>query len=295
MNQQAPFRTLSLLELARHVNTLQYNDEIVGVRVRTSRVSSPTPIRVEAFMVCLYRNVPESISFNMREYRVSRNALIVMHPNSFVTRTGSAPDGQVMVLVISREIMEEIIPKVTDLLPVLINTHGSPIFGLSDEEADLLQEGFEMVFRHLPDPDTPFKRSKILCMVQALLYEIMEMRIRNTPAPPPRKSRSEEIMAKFLVAVNENFRTFRKVSQYAELLCITPKHLSSVVKEVSGRTADQWIDTYVVMEAKVLLHSTDLTIQEIATRLNFPNQSFFGKYFKHHTGYTPTAYRLKHS
>ena len=64
-----------------------------------------------------------------------------------------------------------------------------------------------------------------------------------------------------------------------------------MVKEISGRTAGEWIENYVTVEAKVLLRSTDLTIQEIASRLNFTNQSFFGKYFKHQTGMSPSEYR----
>ena len=98
-------------------------------------------------------------------------------------------------------------------------------------------------------------------------------------------------MAKFILAVSEHFRTHRQVNYYANKLCISAKHLSSVVKEISGRTAGEWIENYVTMEAKVLLRTTDMTIQEIATNLNFLNQSFFGKYFKHITGVSPTAYR----
>lgn len=102
-------------------------------------------------------------------------------------------------------------------------------------------------------------------------------------------------MAKFIIAVSESFRERREVSWYAERLCITPKHLSAVCKETSGRTAGEWIESYVTMEAKVLLKSTDMTIQEIAAKLNFANQSFFGKYFKHQTGLSPTAYRRENS
>ena len=105
------------------------------------------------------------------------------------------------------------------------------------------------------------------------------------------KTRKEEIMAKFILLVSENFREQRQVSFYSDQLCVTSKHLSAVVKEISGRTAGDWIENYVTVEAKVLLRSTDMTIQEIATRLNFSNQSFFGKYFKHQTGLSPTEYR----
>ncbi|KAA6344491.1 Arabinose operon regulatory protein [termite gut metagenome] len=67
---------------------------------------------------------------------------------------------------------------------------------------------------------------------------------------------------------------------YANKLCITPKHLSKVIKESSDRSAIEWIDSYVMLEAKALLKSTNMTIQQISDELNFPSQTFFGKYFK---------------
>ena len=74
-------------------------------------------------------------------------------------------------------------------------------------------------------------------------------------------------------------------------MCITPKYLSSIVKDVSGKNAGEWITEYVILEAKVLLKSSKMDVQGIAYKLNFPNQSFFGKYFKQKTGMTPGQYR----
>ena len=72
---------------------------------------------------------------------------------------------------------------------------------------------------------------------------------------------------------------------------LTPKYLTTIIRKTTGRTASEWIDDYVVLEAKNLLKYSTMSIQEVAYSLNFPNQSFFGKYFKEHTGLTPTAYR----
>jgi AraC-like DNA-binding protein len=81
------------------------------------------------------------------------------------------------------------------------------------------------------------------------------------------------------------------VSNYAKKLCITAKHLSAVVKNVSGQSPTDIINSYVILDAKISLTTTDMTIQEISARLHFPNQSFFGRYFKQHTGLSPRQYR----
>ena len=74
-------------------------------------------------------------------------------------------------------------------------------------------------------------------------------------------------------------------------MCITPKYLSEMVKAVSRRTPNEWIDNYVVMELRSLLKNTTKTVKEIAADMNFPNQSFLGKYFKEHVGLSPVSYR----
>ena len=78
---------------------------------------------------------------------------------------------------------------------------------------------------------------------------------------------------------------------YADKLCLSPKYLSKLIKEVSGKPAPEWIDSYVMLEAKHLLKYSNLPIKEIVYRLNFSNQTVFYKYFKAHTGMTPTDYR----
>ena len=80
-------------------------------------------------------------------------------------------------------------------------------------------------------------------------------------------------------------------SFYASLLHITPKYLTTIIKQVSGRSAAEWIDECVILEAKNLLKYSSMSIQQIAYYLNFPNQSFFGTYFKRRTGMSPTEYK----
>jgi AraC-like DNA-binding protein len=88
----------------------------------------------------------------------------------------------------------------------------------------------------------------------------------------------------------EHFKEAKDVSFYADKLCVSPKYLSSLVKQMVGKPAKDCIDYCIIMESKVLLNSS-YTIQEISQQLNFPNQSFFGKYFKKHTGISPLNYR----
>jgi len=83
------------------------------------------------------------------------------------------------------------------------------------------------------------------------------------------------------------------VGFYARQLCITPKYLTTLIKRISGKSVSEWIDNYVILEAKTLLKYSNMSVQEIAYYLNFPNQSFFGSYFKRNAGMSPSQYKAK--
>lgn len=106
-------------------------------------------------------------------------------------------------------------------------------------------------------------------------------------------SRQEDILWKFLTLLKQYHKEERTVNFYADKMCISPKHLSSVIKQMSHKTAHEIIADIVTMTAKRLLKTTTMSIQEISDELNFANQSFFGKFFKQNTGQSPSAYRRK--
>lgn len=96
---------------------------------------------------------------------------------------------------------------------------------------------------------------------------------------------------RFIKLVKDKFKTERFLEYYADELGVTPKHLSRTVKAQTGYSAASWIERFLILEAKILLKSTNLTIQQISDTLNFPTQSFFGKYFKKNVGVSPKLYR----
>ncbi len=252
---------------------------------------NPAPTRIDAFLICLVLSGKASVKIDLREYETESGSLIQLSPKNYITDFCSSEDFHAKVIICTPVILEHILPKLTEYIPVLINQPFTPVSRLAPDEVRSLEEYCRKLERDLTKPASLFKKQKLICLLHAMMLEILEIRHKDPASVNIKKSRKEELMAKFIIAVSEHFRTHREVAFYANQLCITPKHLSAVVKEISGRPAGEWIDQYVVMEAKVLLRNTDHTIQQIASILNFANQSFFGKYFKHMTGISPTAFR----
>lgn len=287
---------ISIRQIARNVNNDNLNEEILvfdtGISIDKEEVF---PLRINALVIAICTKGSGKIGIDLREYELKENTLIVIQPKNYLYLTQYSPDFRCAVVACSKHVVDDVLPKLTDILPILIHHRTEPVTQLTEEEAEGIKTFYHILRNKLKRPDAPFLKQQVMCMLQAALYEMMGIHQKNATCISQQRSRKEEIMAKFILAVSEDFRIERQVAYYANKLCITPKHLSSVVKEISGRTAGDWIENYVVMEAKVLLKTTDMTIQEIALYLNFANQSFFGKYFKNHTGYSPTSYRKKYS
>ena len=106
-----------------------------------------------------------------------------------------------------------------------------------------------------------------------------------------RRPRSQQIFTEFIRLVEAHHRHERKVSWYAHQLCLSPKYLSETVKSVSKQSPNEWIERYVVLTIRLMLLRTDKSIKEIADELMFPNQSFLGRYFRTHTGMSPSKFR----
>lgn len=283
---------ITLRDLAEYTKSTLTHDVIVFDSFKPGLEIPPFPVRIDALTIILCTQGEADLIVDLTEYHISKNTLIKLQPVNFIQIKSASDDFKSHVVFCGKNVVEQVMPKMTAMLPIIMQNRMMPVQYLTDNEAAGITSFYTFLKLKLNDPKTPFQTQKVLCMLQAALYEIMDIQMAHSGLTRRKQTRKEEIMARFILEVCKHFQNERQVSFYAKKLCITPKHLSSVVKSLSGRTAGEWIDHYVVMEAKMLLGSTDLTVQEISSQLNFANQSFFGKYFKHHTGIPPTEFRV---
>ena len=131
----------------------------------------------------------------------------------------------------------------------------------------------------------------VQALLQALCLEVLEIYFNCTTIEELPQNREEKIFNRFLMSVFRNCNEERSVTFYAREQHLSPNYLSTIVKNQSGRTAIQWIETFTLLQAQHYLLQTRLSIKEIACQLHFPDQSVFGRYFKKHCGVSPTDYR----
>ncbi|WP_239060697.1 AraC family transcriptional regulator [Bacteroides sp. 519] len=248
----------------------------------------PTRLDTTVLSVCL--DGYTRIGVNMQEYYVGPGSLIIALPDQIIHSMEISDDYQGIVIAISRKYTDEVFPKIKVILPFFFYTKEYPCLNLEGNELSFIMEYYNLFWERINE-DRRTTKEIILTLITAMFYEIYNIYDTRIPRKTEKRNRKEVIYDQFMRLLSENYRKERSVNYYAKALCLTPKHLSSVVKKTSGRTAGEWIDNFVIFEAKSLLRSSQLNIQEIADELNFANQSFFGKYFKHYTGMSPKEFR----
>ena len=288
-------RTYDISDISRYFNRKfgNSNPEKYAVYYEVDNAINRTdaPIRVLGLTIALCIEGEGEVGIGVKKYKFCKNSLMLLNPNQYVHSLSSNEPVKIMAIGCNLEMIESIMPKISGLLPLLIHNPIESVSLLSEENSEDLQVYMKLIGEKLKAVDSPLKRTKISNLIQALLCEIIEKHYVSKEGIEKPQTRKEEILSKFILEVLQHFRSERSVAFYADRLCVTPKHLSAVAKDISGHTASELIDHYVIMEAKIMLAETALTIQEISNKLNFANQSFFGKYFKHLTGYSPSAFR----
>lgn len=249
------------------------------------------PTRLNAACLAVCRKGWCKIIINLQEYEMKEGMLCVILPEQIVQQGERSGDFSGSFIAVSRDFMDLVIPTMQQLFPMFFMIKERPCISITPEELQSFEEYHSFLWSKVKLKDNPYRKEITQGLLLALFYEIYNIYQGHTVQERTPKSRKEDLFERFIRHVSESYKEERSVAFYAGKMFLTPKHLSTVVKEVSGKTAGEWIDSLVILEAKAMLKSSEQSIQEIADELHFANQSFFGKYFKHHTGMSPKEYR----
>ena len=251
---------------------------------------SPDSRKMSCLFVALCLEGSAEYTVDTKVHQVQKNDVIVINDGQVLSDYKLSPDCKGIAIMASNDFFAEIIKEVYEMSQVFLFAYSNPVFNLKPEKAATFNVYFNMICEKVEDRGHRFRRELAISLLKAMIYDIGN-EIYQKQASSPKRTRAEVIFGNFIALVKDNFRHERRVSWYGEQLCITPKYLSETVKQVSRRTPNEWIDYFVVLEIRVLLKSSTLSIKEIAESLRFPNQSFLGKFFKEHVGISPNKFR----
>lgn len=253
-----------------------------------------------AIFVCV--DGETNINVNFKAVRISPGTMLVLGPNDIIdVIDNTVADTECYALFLPLDFLNMLSLDSNTINYKNLWFDESPLMRIDKKQAAMIVEYFnllELSAAHNAETNL-LARNISRSLISALIYQMMSFaeiaQAQKADAPDaeaaPAGGRRHYYVKDFMALVAAEFKQHRSVSYYADRLFISAKYLSLIIKEATGRTATEWIDSYVILEAKNLLRYSGRNIQQIAYDLNFHNQSAFGKYFKHITGMSPSDFR----
>ena len=277
-----------------------FNDLVISDNMDEVNLAPET---MSSFFVAFYCE-QGAIQFSVEGemHRAEKGDLAVCMPRNIIGLYMRTPDLQGKVICIGESLYDETVPGVFHIDPnwwkKIRYLRQNPIIHATEFQSKLYLAYFNLLKTYLEDSDNPYRQRIIKITAQAAAIEILhELDNRNilgddnNGQSKHEASQKDLLFQRFITLLGRPANIEREVRTYAEQLLVTPKYLSAVCKEKSGRTAMEWITENTVRHIKYYLMQTDLTVKEIAFKMDFPDASFFCKYVKKHLGLAPLEYR----
>ena len=235
-------------------------------------------------------------------YRISRNSLCVYAPNTFFQILERSAD---LEGILEEDDVEAYYPVLSTIdIRRRLQMRNSPCVKITDRQAYEIVRLYEMIEEGgqsanagymLPDVNRNFfekvRAGNRRHLRYALCLKLVEIYFSNTPVEAMPQNKEDVILNRFLISVYENCHRQRGVQYYADEQHLSPYYFSSIIRKRSGKSALLWINNVTMTFSRQYLKCSEMSIKEIANRLHFPDQSTFGRYFKHHEGCSPSEFR----
>jgi AraC-like DNA-binding protein len=281
------------------------NDFILGEAQGTSALSNNRildmlryPIRFDGYILFFLKKGHFHIDFNLKTYEVHEGSLLLTVPGNII-RVGQPHQDrlaqiELVYVVLSRQFISGLQVDFNKVFQDSVQMLENPCIALNQEQL-ALAESYFLLAKQVVGSSLSNKKAIIGGLLSSLSYmteDIWTGQLADKGQPlADSGARAALTYDRFMKLVTEYHSRERGMQFYADKLCLTPKYLSKIVKDASGRSGPEWIDDFVILEAKNLLRYSDESIKEIAYKLNFPSASVFNKFFKAKTGLGPSDYR----
>lgn len=285
MKSTSPFNWRTDLEGLSKADSIGDDFILFENPIIPSNFNTPFKVDVVTAIICIKGTTRGKI--NLKPYTTTAPGFITILPDQFLEHEYMSEDFSGLFIVMSKRFTDSL--NIQERLPLFLSVSNNPFRPLTEEELKAMIFFYSLLQKAVRNKDNPYRMEIVQCMIKAFFYSTYY----GKPHEEPKKPKNEDLVDRFLNYAKVHYKEYRGVQFYADKLFLTPKYLSKIIKENTGTSVSGWIDNYVVLEAKALLKSTNMTIQQISDELNFPSQSFFGKYFKRHVGVSPKEYKKR--
>ena len=256
-------------------------------------IISKSNLRTDLFVITVIVKGSITLKINLKEFRLKKNDLLTIPPDSTKETIEISEDAILKVIAYTSGFLLPLnLPDNFWEMTSYFSSENNPVWPIKKEEvATLVALISRMELQEKELSKHPYGRQILNYTFLIFILELAALAKTYSKRSDQRYSRKENLTISFFSLAKKHFTKERSVQSYAQLLFVTPKYLTETIKEISGKTAGEVIDSLVIQSAKIQLSNTSKSISEIASDLNFSDQSFFGKFFKRHTGLSPKEYR----
>ena len=255
--------------------------------METTIFSVGQPYRLQEGRIAIVTNGSARVLINLIEYIFLPDHISLIAPNSIIQIIEVSHDFDAHMMAVDLNFLP--ISGKEEFFTHFLQQKKNLLFPLSTEEQIQIENFVTVMWSVLQEP--VFRKEVIQHLLAGLLYNIEYIAKSKGQAELSPLTHQNDIFQRFISLVNTYSKTERNVSFYADKLCLTPRYLNTVIRQTSQQTVMDWINQSIILEAKVLLKHSNRLVYQISDELNFPNPSFFSKFFKRMTGMTPQEYQ----
>lgn len=239
--------------------------------------------------ICLEGHAIFEIGY--RRHDVYRGIILVLFPGESFRLSEASTNLDIKFIVFKEDFMRWK-GEVLDTVGFSDGTGKMHLLPISDESMQKCIATYGTIRKRLECRQHKSLHNVVMLYLQILIYDIYDSSAEyRESVTHDGQGGMRNIFEHFLTLVSEQYREHPNVAYYADRLCVSPKHLSRTVYSASGRHASEWIANARIIDAKICLRMTELSLADISAKLNFSSPSHFGRFFKHYTGMTPKEYR----
>lgn len=250
------------------------------------------PFALDDMMIIVFCPQGEArFTLDMREYELKAPFMATIRNKKIADVHYISKDYQAFYYCLSEEFANKLFYNLQDTYEFNRCMRERPAFAIDKSAMDSIIMNKLLILNALLHINNPFRLEAVRCLIQSLYFTYKKQYFTPAARNSHVGNHAENIVNRFMNLVRDNHLKERELGFYANKLCMTPKYLSRVVKQSTGKTAYTWITDAVIQEAKMMLKCTDKTILEVGEQMGFSSQVFFSKYFKNATGMSPREYR----
>ncbi|MEJ5055470.1 helix-turn-helix domain-containing protein [Sphingobacterium sp. MYb382] len=251
------------------------------------------PSRIDYLGACLVRTGSFKMFVNFKEYTFSAGDMIFLSPNQVTQMLNYSDDIELLGVFTDLDFFQEVgLPMYKAFSMESLSPEIDSHISLNAKQKQRFIAYIEnLKLQNIATGDTLFKHEIIKMTLMLFFYEINAIRNSNLAKAMPGFEHKNKMVMDFLTLASKNFKKSRSIQFYADELFISRKHLTRIVKEVTGAGPKSILDEIVIAEAVILLNISALTVKDVMHELNFTDFGSFSKFFKNYLGKSPLAYR----